>query len=238
MGYSTRQEVIEALANALSRGNPDGSSGRVPLLGVGNTLSDTVTEESLQQYIRWADENIDAQLSGIYATPFKRINRGSYRLALDVTAGDSSVILTDATRFNPFDVVLIRDDTNYQQLTISATPTDNQLTFSDPITNSYVANSTRIERIKYPDPIPKISARIAASMIYDKHFAAQVTGNQSDTGKWLRTLAYGDINGILAGTIRLSLASAHDYMGRRYYNAALDDNISTKSEPKEWFKAQ
>lgn len=238
MGYSTKQEVIQALANAMSSGNPDGSPGTIDLVTIGKSLTDAVSDAELQQYIRWADENIDAMLSSIYATPFRRINRGSYKLAVDVVAGDNSVILDDATRFNSGDVVLIRDSVSTQQLTIATVPTDNQMTFTAPITNSHIAGATRIERIRYPDPIQKISARFAAANIYDKHFAAQVTGNQSDTGKWLRNMAIMDINGILAGTIRLSISSAHGYMGRRYYNAGLDDVISTKADPKEWFKSQ
>jgi hypothetical protein len=97
--------------------------------------------------------------------------------------------------------------------------------------------TSKIERIRYPEPIPKMSARLAAAYLYDKHFAAQVQGNQSDYGKYLRELVYQDLNGILAGTVKLMIPDAGLYVGRRYYNPALDDVISTKSKPGDaWYK--
>lgn len=238
MGYSTKQEVILALANALSQGNPVGGVGTVsPITSIGKTITDTVTDQDIQQYIRWADQNIDAALSSIYRTPLRRVNMGTFQLALDITTGDDQATLVDATRFLEGDIVLVRDDVNSQQMTILAIPNDNVLEFTTPFTTGYLANDSKVERIRYPDPVPKISARTAAAYLYDKYFAAQVTGNQSDYGKNLRALAFEDINAILSGAIRLELADAGDYVGRRYQDAALDDTPSTRAKPGEvWFK--
>ena len=245
MGYSTKQEVIEALANALSQGSPDQPGVLVEVTTVGKTVSDTVSDEQLYQYIRWADENLDAAISSIYTVPLKRVNRGSYDLAMDVTAGDTMALLSDATRFTIGDVVLIRNEETgeYQEMTVSGTPVTTyvgmiELDFTTPIINSYPMLTTKIERIRYPEPIPKMSARLAAAYLYDKHFAAQVQGNQSEFGKYLRELVYQDLNGILAGTVRLLIPDAGMYVGRRYYNPALDDVISTKAKPGDaWYKA-
>jgi hypothetical protein len=239
MGYSTEYEVFEALANALTRGNPDGSGTRINIVEIGNSLADDVPEDQLQQFIRWADENIDADLGGLYQTPFSRVNRGTYMLAADVTALDTFIQVVDNTRFNPGDVILLRDDINSQELTILDIPTETRIDLTAPVTNSYVIGTARVERIKYPDPIPKISARLAAAAIYDKHFAAQAEGNESETGKYLRKLAYQDVNAILSGTIRLYVADANSLIGRRFYNPALDDAISTKAKPGDaWFKGE
>ena len=239
MGYSTKAEVIQALANALSQGNPTVPGTLVDITTIGKKVTDSVTPAQLNQYVAWADENIDAAISSIYQTPLTRINRGSFQLAMDVTAGDTFVILADATRFTEGDVVLIRDETTgvNQQLTIDSIPTDNKLVFTLPITLSYSSLTTKIERIRYPDPIPKMSARLAAAYLYDKHFAAQVDGNESEYGKYLRKLVYQDMNGILAGTVRLMIPDAGLYVGRRYYNHALDDVINTRAKPgDEWYK--
>lgn len=236
MGYCTRQELIQALANALSQGSPTAPGQLVDIINVGNMVASTTNDQQIHQYIKWADENIDAYLSSLYKTPFGRINLGSYSIAMDVTAGDTQVILQDATRFTEEDVVLIRDDVNFQQLTIATIPNDNTLTFTGPIINSYVASNTNIERIRYPDPIPKTSARLAAAYLFDKHFAAQQDGNQSDYGKELRRTAFQDINLILAGTVRLAVPDASSYRNRRYYNQALDSDVRSNSEPKEWLK--
>jgi hypothetical protein len=238
MGYCTKQELIQALANALSQGNPTTPGTLVPITSIGNMVTDTVGDDQIFQYIVWADENIDASISSIYETPLTRINLGSYPLAADITAGDDFLLLQDVTRFTEGDLILLRDrDAGLsQQLTIETIPSTIKLTFTTPITNSYSMNTGKVERIRYPDPIPKMSARLAASYLYDKHFAAQVDGNKSDFGKHLRDMVHSDMNGIMAGTIRLAVPDAGKYVGRRFYNHALDDVIATKAKPGEkWF---
>lgn len=239
MGYSTRFEFEQALANVLTTANPDPSAvdNTIAITSIGNEITDTIADAEVQQYIRWADENIDAWLRDIYRTPLKRVNRGSYPLAADVTAGDSFALLNDNTRFNVGDVVLIRDGTNSQEMTIDAIPNKIRLDFTLPITLSYLAADTNIERIRYPDPIPKVSARLAAAYFFDKQFAAQQDPNTSNYGQYLRKLAYSDINSITSGKIRLAIPDAGQYIGRRYYNLVLDDVPSTRAEPgKEWIK--
>lgn len=239
MGYSSKQELVQALANALSQGSPTQPQQLVDITTIGKMVADTVTDAQIYQYINWADENIDAWLSGMYATPLKRINRGSYPVAMDVTVGDMQAILQDATRFTPGDIVLIRDDVNKQSLTIGTVPDEHTIVFTGPVTNSYSLNNTNIERVRYPDPIPKCSARMAAAYLYDKHFAAQVDGNESDFGKFLRNAVKADINGILSGMIRLEIADAGFFQGRRYYNAGLDDAINSRAKPgDEWLKPE
>jgi len=237
MGYSTKAELIQALANALSQGSPDTPGTLVDIFTVGKLVSDTVNDTQVYQYIKWADENIDAWFNSIYQTPFQRVNRGSYDVAVDITAGDTFLILADATRFTIGDVILLRDSSAAlsQQLTISDIPNDNKLVFSTPITNSYTAANTKVERIRYPDPLPKMSARLAAATLYDKHFAAQVEGNESNYGKYLRKLVYDDAEKILNGAIRLIIPDAGLMVGRRFYNPALDDVYSTRAKPEGKF---
>ena len=238
MGYSTRQEFEQALANALTSANPTpNASNLVNITDIGNSVSSTIQPEDVEQYIRWADENIDAWLRDNYRTPLKRVNRGCYPLAADVTAGDDFVLLADNTRFNPGDVVLIRNATSNQELTIDTIPDKTRINFTLPITLSYLAADTNIERLRYPDPIPKMSARLAAAYFFDKFFSAQQDPNESNYGKYLRTLAFQDMNLIKSGAIRLDIPEAGDYIGRRYYNQVLDDVPSTRAEPgKEWLK--
>jgi hypothetical protein len=208
MGYSTTSEVIVALANALSQGSPSTPGVLVDIMTIGNKVSDAATDDQIYQYIRWADENIDGAISGIYQTPLTRVNRGSFPLMLDALVGDSHVILQDTTRFTPGDACLIRDDVNSQELTVAGIPTTNRLDFTVPLTASYVFVDTNIERLRYPEPIPKISARLAAATLYDKNFAAQVEGNESEYGKFLRHLGWQDLNQILSGVIRLAIPAA------------------------------
>jgi hypothetical protein len=238
MGYSTRQEVYLALANALSQGGPVGDGQLVPITTIGNSLSSAVTPEQISQYVRWADEQINAALTSLYRVPLSRVNFGTYYLAVDVTAGDTQLVMNDSTMFVAGDVVLIRNDTTTQELIIASIPDDHTMMLIGPVVNSYSAVNSDVERIRYPDPIPMISARLAAATLYDKHFAAQVTGNETEYGKKLRAMAFDTLNQILSGVVKLYLADASDYVGRRYYNHALDDSIGSKVEPKQFFKTE
>lgn len=239
MGYSTRQEFEQALANALTTASPvpDAIDNTIPITSIGNEVHSTLPAEDIQQYIRWADENIDGWLRDVYRTPLKRVNRGSYPLAMDVTTGDSYLYLADTTRFNAGDIFLLRDATNSQEMTIDTIPSNTRINLTSPITSSYLADDGNVERIRYPDPIPKSSARLAAAYFFDKYFSSQQEPNQSEYGKYLRTLVTQDINLITAGKIRLDVPDAGEYIGRRYYNLVLEDVPWSKAEPgKEWLK--
>jgi hypothetical protein len=239
MGYATKQEVIQALANAMTEGNPAGPGVPFPMTSIGHSITDTLPDEDIEQYIRWADSNIEAAISSIYVIPLKRVNLGWFQLAMDVTAGATYCILYDTTRFNPGDVVLIRNESTWQELTIDSVPSKSRLNFTGAISSSYLAVDTKIERISYPDPIPKLSAKLAAAHLYDKHFAAQQEGNQSEFGVKLRKAAYAELNQILSGAIRLSMGDGSRLRGRRYYNQALDDVFFTKAEAgKTWINPE
>lgn len=239
MGYSTRFEFEQAIANVLTTANPveDAITNTIPITSIGNTIDATIADDDVEQYIRWADENIDAWLRDNYRTPLKRVNRGTFPLAADVTAGDDFALLSDATRFTPGDVALLRSPTASQELTVEAVPSTTRVEFTLTITLSYLASDTNLERIRYPDPVPKMSARLAAAYFFDKHFSAQQDPNTSEYGKYLRQLVYNDVNLIKSGAIRLAVPEAGDYIGRRYYNHVLNDVPNTASEPGgEWLK--
>ncbi len=55
----------------------------------------------------------------------------------------------------------------------------------------------------YPPPISLITARLAASYLYDKIIMAQQEPNVSDWGKNQRSLAYDDLTSIQSGIIQL-----------------------------------
>ncbi len=236
MGYSTKIEVAMELASVLTSGNPTGSPVQA-LISIGNTLTDTVSDLEMQAFIRTADSEIDALIGSIYMTPLTRVIEGSFPILVNVTAGDTQIILKDATRFNIGEALLIRSASSSQELVVLDLPNVNTIDVVLPVTNSYVAASSLVDRLRFPDPIPKISARLAAANIYDKHFAAEAEPNQSEFGNQLRAMAYEQINGILAGAIPLTIPEAGMYVGRRYKKMSLMDVPNTKAEPgKQWFK--
>jgi hypothetical protein len=246
MGYCTRYEVEQALANALTQGNPTGG-GVIDIISIGKTLSDTVTSDQIAQYIRWADDQIDGIISSIYRIPLSRVNKGTFKLSMDATAGDQSLVMQDASRFTEGDTVVIRQEPYTEENVVlplascfpaeptppdhfPAPPDNRRLCLWLPLAHSYDLNLARVERIRYPDPIPKISAKLAASFLYDKHFAAQQDPNESEVSKYLRKEAKQELNLILSGAIRLVITDANMLIGRRFYNPAIDDVWSTAAE--------
>jgi hypothetical protein len=237
MGYCTKQEVIYALANALTSGVPTSAPSVVSITSIGNSITSTVPTSELLQYIRWADQEIDGVLSSIYRVPLTRINQGSFPLALDALTADTYVIVNDATIFTEDDIVLIRDSVNFQEMQVAAYTTATKLSFTTPLTSGYSSLDTRIELIKYPEPIPLVSAKLAAAHLYDHHYAAQAEGNESNFGKELRKNAHNTLNLILGGAIMLKIPDANNFVGRRFANGSLYDVMSTRAEPgKKWIE--
>lgn len=253
MGYATRPEVELALANALTSGNPDLTGGPVKITEIGKTISSTVTDDEIAQYIRWADDNIDGAISSIHRIPLRRVNKGTFKLVADAVAGDTDIMVEDANRFTEGDVIVLSQgalsDQNLvilQSTCVPATspapppnfvqpPDRRKICLWLPLPNSFDMNLARVCKIGFPDPIPKVSAKMAASYLYDRRFAAQQEGNKSDFGKVLRGQAYQSLNMILSGAIRLLIADGNQLVGRRYYNPALDDVTSTKAEAGQNF---
>lgn len=240
MAYATVTEAKIALANALTSGNPS-AIGPQPITDIQNTITNTIPVSEFVQYIRWADQEIDAIISSIYKVPLKRVNVGSFKLAVDVVVGDgltpaTAIVLEDATKFLPEDIFYLRNSISLEKLTIVSVLDEHRITTTTPALNGYLAVDSTIERIRYPDPIPLVSAKLSAAHLYDKYFAAQVEGNKSEYGVRLRQDAIDDLNGVLSGSVRLLLADANRYVGRRYYNPALDDAFNTRADPKDYFK--
>jgi len=218
MGYSSVALVEQILANALTRGTS--SSMPVEIINVGNQVRDTVRTENIIQYVRWADEEIDAALSVIYKVPLRRMVKGEFDILANVAIGDVSLIIDDTSRFLIGDMVLVTDGTTSEKKIISTITDETTMTFTLAFTDSFLAANSLVQRIGYPDPIPFISARFAAANLYDKHFASQASPNVSDYGKALRTMAENDLNSVLNGRVHLL---SQKRLGRRFFNPALLD---------------
>jgi len=233
MGYSTQTLVEEILANALTRGSPSGAP--VNIINIGNDLRDTIGTSTMIQYIRWADEEIDAALSVIYRVPLKRIVRGEFELLSNILAGSQTIKIEDSGRFHVGDVVIISDGTNREKETIATISDEITMTISGAFSYSFLSSNTMVQRLGYPDPIPLISARYAAANLYDKKFAAQASPNMSQYGTTLRTMAENDLNSVLNGRVHLL---GQTWLGRRFFNPALLDVNAVGSKDKNREKSQ
>jgi hypothetical protein len=231
MGYSTVEECDLILAQALTSSTPLApSASRVKLIDIGNTRDvNRVPDSTVEYYINLADSQIDGILSQQYFTPFDKCAHGEWLLDEDLNAvavagtevagtdfgiADTSgtvvasaanvVEVSTACNLVPGDEVVLHDDlTGDEEVLIVATIVDqNTFTTTTDIEGIFLADSgVRIIRLRFSPPLNQISARYAASFIYDKHFAAQADPNTSDYGKEMRTVAMGQLNDILNGKI-------------------------------------
>lgn len=222
MGYSNLKLVEQALAQALtSATNQVVNGNKVPLIGFGKSRDpNTVPIETVNQYIQWADEEIDGMLSELYLTPIVEKADLELTLLFDISAYNPDVHLDKAMNLVPGDVIVIFDYTQEERHIVDSVTNLTNVEFVDHVLGDYLADVTRVTRAKYPAPISLISARFAAAALYDKYFSAQVSPNISEYGKELRKAGERDINNILNGR---TILRGQRRTGHRFFNPNLRD---------------
>lgn len=253
MGYSSIEEVDLILAQALTSSTPLApSTSRVKLIEIGNTRdANRVPDATVEYYINLADSQIDGILTQQYFTPFSKCVHGEWELDDDINAVSSGGSGTDAvagtdsagseveTSSNtvavssscnliPGDEIILHDDlTGAEEVLIVSTIIDQySFTTTTDIEGIFLADSgVRVIRLRFPPPLNQISARYAASFIYDKFFAAQAQPNSSDYGKEMRSVAMGQLNDILNGKTIIKCARRR---GDIFGNPNIDSNYGVR----------
>ena len=232
MGYCNSTHVERILAQALTSSTPDNLSTPVDLLKIGNTLdSNLVTDSIVNQYILWADEDINATMSEMYKTPL--CERADFETTLysDINEYNPYIITTNSCPFYVGDIIILNDGIHEERHIIEDIidlVDRNVFQTVNAVNYNFLASNTRVIRVKYPEPITLVSARLSAANIYDKYFMAQSSPDKSEYGKYLRQMARVDLNNILNG--RTILHGQHR-IGRRFYNANLADRYDL---PGDW----
>ena len=196
----------------------------VDLINIGNSLdTNLIKNDIVDQYIVWADEEINSTLSQLYSTPF--CEKADFETCLLANIDDYNDLLTTAKAcpFSVGDEVVLTDGTNEERHIIDSIVDDidnNIFETLEPIGFAFDADSTRVIRVKFPEPITLISSMLAASRIYDKYFASQSDPNVSEYGKYLRRQARVTLNNILNGR---NILHGAQRIGRRFYNPNLSE---------------
>ena len=202
MGYCNILHVTKLLANSLTTATSDTLNAPGSLLEIGRVLKkNLVTEDVVAQYISWADSQINGILSSMYVTPLTEMADWESALYADIDEYNENIILESPAPLEAGDDVIIIEGSNQERYMIQDIISNNVFSTTNPL--SFFTRAARVIRVKYPDPIPLISARLATANIYEKYFAAQSEPNESEFGKFLRKLARQEINNILNGRIRL-----------------------------------
>ncbi len=250
MGYSNTSEVDLIIAQALTSATPQPSTTElVQLVGIGGVQNlrdiNRIPDETVQYYITLADSKIDGTLTQQYYTPFNKCANGQWELDEDVnvevvggTGTDSAgipasttttssaartVIVNDSNNLVPGNEIILHNDLTGTEEILIVDEVVDQYTFTTTadIEGAFAADDgVRVIRIQFPPPLNQISARYAASFIYDKYFAAQATPDVSDYGKEMRSVADGQMNDILNGKIMLKCARRRgDLFGGPYLDS-------------------
>ncbi len=238
MPYSNSTQVELTLAQALTSANPSSLTSPVKLATIGTRVSPvTIPPDEFNFFISQADAIINAALSQQYAVPLTERCDLSMRLLNDVSEYTDTISIDNYADLTIGDTLVITDGTNQDRLVVASLESTTSFTVDTMPVSSYVTGA-RILRIKFPDPITFISARLAAANIYDKHLKAQTDPGKSDYGDTLRKMATKDLNNIREGrTIidapRIGWRFANPNLVSRYTVKGVVEQDSTLAEPNE-----
>ena len=233
MGYCNITQVESILANTLTSSSPSNLGQPVDLLSIGRTLDFNVIDTDVaNEYIRNSDTQINGAISQLYAIPLCELSDYETTLLSDINNYNDYIITSNPCPFYVGDVLLLVEGDYSERHVISEILGDENNIFQtvDPIGYEFEAECTRILRLKYPDPISLMSARITAAQIYEKYFMAEASPSESEYGKWMRGLVQDSINAILNGAIILHGATR---IGRRFYNPTLDEQYGLPRNDSE-----
>ena len=229
MGYASPALVERVITQSLTSATQPTLTSKGNLINFGNTLDkNLITDEIMNQHINIADTFINSALSVLYKTPLKEIADLECKMAVDVDAynGELYLISPQANVFVPGDVVVIIDGVFEEKHIVTSIMNDNTLMLDGNLNGFYSAETTRILRVRFPDPVPNTSARLAAASIYERYFGSQSTVQTSEFAKTLRNQAKIDINNILNG--RAVLHGQHR-IGDRFLNSNLKDRYGLRN---------
>lgn len=218
MGYTNTKQISLRIAQSLTTAAPSSLDAPVDLLQVGNVLdSNLIPQETVDQYIAWADEHIDSVLGQLYQTPFCEKADFETCLFANIDSYNDYVVLEHPCGLNIGDIIELKSGAITERHIIADVIDEkdrNIFSTAEPIDFAF-QTGTRLLRLKYPTPISLISASMSAAFIYDRYYMAQADVNESEFGKYLRKQAEQQLNNILEGRTVLHGVRR---IGRRLYN--------------------
>lgn len=222
MGYCNKIDIEKVIAQAATVGSPEELGSLVDLIKIGNVIdSNLIPDDTVNQYIQWADNEIDSNISQMYNTPLVETANFEVEMFANIDDYNSYIVTERVAPLNIGDVVFLKQYGYHERFIIKDSldsVNKNIFLTEEPILYPFKAIKTKIIRVAYPNPITVTSAMLAASRIYDRYFSGQVDPNESQFGKNLREQARRNINNILNG--RTILHGIHRIGGSGYYNPA------------------
>lgn len=191
-----------------------------PSPGQTATKRDKLTSAQAVKFIRMAMQEVDARLTSFYIVPLRLIKTYETELMNDISAGSNVKIkVWSTTSFSKGDNVRLQGSDTMETASVTDVTDSVTLTLGT-VTGTYNAETGKISIIKVPDPIPIITARLAASYAWDELYSADQAPNISGYGKEQRNLANNAIDSLLEGSVRLF---GQEHTGRRFIRGTLID---------------
>lgn len=215
--YASIDDVRRILPPSINIGDQNLGT---PSPGVPAVKRDQLTPDSVIQYIRFAQQEVDSRLRPFYVCPLRRIKSFETDILENVSPGTSvNIRVWDSNQFAKGDTVRIQSKDTMELATVSNTSDERYVTVAK-VLYSYNVDGSKISVVEFPDPIPIITARLAVSFAFDQLFNAQQAPDISQYGVEQRKLALNAIDSILSGTV---LLFGQDHTGRRFVRGSLFD---------------
>lgn len=228
--YCTILDVKNLLPPSVTVGQTNiGTPSPAPIPGrtSNSTNRDVLTPDQVITYIRYAQQDIDGRLRPFYVCPLRRVKTHETEILNNISAGNSVKIrINDSSRFAIGDTVRIQGEDDFEGATITEITDVCSVTVNH-LDNNYSGNVSLLSVIKFPDPIPLITARLAVSYAFDPLFSSEQSPDVSQYGVNQRKLALNGIDGILTGTV---LLFGQDHTGRRFVRGSLLDAYSSPTQ--------
>ena len=225
--YCTVQDMRNILPENIQIGDNNIGTPVPGRLGSGSTRSN-LSPAQAQYYIGYAQQFIDSRLRPFYACPLRRTKSYETPVLNNLTAGTSvSIEVEDSGAFLEYQSVRVQDKGNMEIAQVTSI-TDLNTVVVNSLSGSYNSNDRLlISVVEYPDPIPLMTARFAASFMLDRLFIAEQSPDTSNYAKSLRNMATLSMDSILLGQI---LLFGQEHTGRRFVRGSLFDAYSSPAE--------
>jgi len=225
MAYCTIDDLRRILPENVKIGDTNIGT---PQPGRTATKRSNITPAEAQKYILYGQQYVDGKLRPMYITPLRRVKTFQTEILSDVAAGTSiSITVPDANYFLQGDIVRLQNKSQMEESEVESI-TDATTVVLTSVSASYtVADESQLSQLRYPEPIPVITARMACSYVLDRLFVAQQSPDVSRYGATQRNLASNEMDDILSGETRLF---GQEHSGRRFVRGTLFDAYDSPAE--------
>jgi hypothetical protein len=232
MAYATIEDLRVLLPENITIGD-------TTAINVLSGKRDTISTEVANKYLQYAAQFVDSKLSGIYLTPLERVNVANSKIISNMMPSSCDVMVDDIVKFRVGACVRLSDTNGSEIGKVKEIPENfdegdglvcntRHITLSSPTINAYDSGSdATIEMLIYPDPVSVMTARFAASFMFDRLYTTDGSPDVSNYGKSLRNLAREDMDAIISGQTRLK---GQKWIAKRFVRMPLFDTFKQPGE--------